>query len=258
MTGTPWTRNEVITAFNLYCRIPFGRISKTNPQIKYLAQQLGRTPSAVGLKLSNFASFDPALQNRGIKGMKNAAKADKEIFNEFYANQEELAYESEKVLAQLEMQSLEHKYKKELPDLDLLVGEDRESYVKSRVNQNFFREMVLSNYQSTCAITGINIPTLLVASHIIPWASNKTERLNPENGLCLSALYDKAFDRGLITVDNNYKIVLSTSIKEYSTKEYYQDHFGNIENQTILLPQKYLPSTSFLDWHRENVFEKHM
>lgn len=258
MTRTAWTRQELVAAFNLYCRIPFGKISNTNPQIKSLAKQIGRTPSAVGLKLSNFASFDPALQRRGIKGMKNAAKADKEIFNEFYTNQEELAFESEKVLALLEKQSIEQKYKKYLPDLDLLVGEDRESYVKTRVNQKFFRDMVLSNYQSTCAITGINIPTFLIASHIIPWASNKAERLNPENGLCLSALYDKAFDRGLLTIDSEYKIVLSQTIKDYSTKEFYDIHFGKIENHKILLPNKYLPSNTFLNWHRENVFERHM
>ena len=64
--------------------------------------------------------------------------------------------------------------------------------------------MVLSNYDSKCAITGIDIPQLLYASHIIPWSQNENERLNPENGICLSALYDKAIDKGLIGLNNKY------------------------------------------------------
>ena len=61
--------------------------------------------------------------------------------------------------------------------------------MKTRVNQNVFRQIVLANYNKKCAITGIDIPDLLVASHIIPWSKNEEERLNPENGICLSALY---------------------------------------------------------------------
>ena len=70
--------------------------------------------------------------------------------------------------------------------------------VKTRVNQNVFRKIVLANYNGKCALTGIDISELLVACHIIPWSENEQERLNPENGICLSSLYDKAFDKGLI------------------------------------------------------------
>jgi len=252
----PWIRPELIAAFNLYCRLPFGKIGHRNPQIIELANLIHRTPSAVGLKLSNFASFDPVLQQRGIKGMANAARADREIFEEFYTSQEELAFESEKVLAQYEQQTIEHKYQNELPELAHMVGEERTSYVKTRVNQHFFREMVLSNYNSSCAITGINISSLLVASHIKPWAADQQQRLNPANGICLSSLYDKAFDRGLLTIDTDYKIVLSGQVKEYTTQSFYATHFGMVEHQSIALPGKYLPNAEFLEWHRENVFER--
>lgn len=256
MTRRPWTRPELIAAFNLYCRLPFGKIHKGNRMVVELANLINRTPSAVGLKLSNFASFDPVLQQRGIKGMANAARADREIFEEFYTSQEELAFESEKVLAQYEQQTIEQKYHLELPDLKYVAGEERTSYVKTRVNQHFFREMVLSNYNSSCAITGISIPALLVASHIKPWAADQQQRLNPANGICLSALYDKAFDRGLLTIDTGYKVVLSQQVKEYSTKDFYSTHFGEVANQSILLPGKYLPNAEFLEWHRENIFEQ--
>jgi len=256
MTRRNWTRQELIAAFNLYLQIPFGQIHQRNDKIVALAKLIGRTPSAVGLKLSNFASFDPILQARGIKGMTNAAKADREIFDEFYKNQEDLVFESEHVIAQLENKPIEDKYKDKLPILDSFIGKERTSYIKTRVNQHFFREIVLTNYRSSCAITGISIPSLLIASHIKPWAKDENNRLNPANGICLSALYDRAFDQGFITVDNKYRVVLSSNIKEYSTSKYYHSHFGQIENQKIILPEKYLPETQFLEWHQENIFEK--
>jgi len=256
MTRKNWSRKELVAAFNLYLQIPFGQIHQSNPKIISLAKSIDRTPSAVGLKLSNFASFDPILQARGIKGMKNAAKADREIFHEFYTNQEDLAFESEKVIATLENTSIEEKHKENLPNLNLIQGKDRSSYIKARVNQHFFRSVVLSNYHTTCAITGISIPTLLIASHIKPWAIDKRNRLNPANGICLSALYDKAFDRGLITFDNEFKIVLSSNIKEYSTHEFYEKHFGDFINTKMKLPEKYLPNIEFLEWHQEHIFEK--
>lgn len=256
MTRKNWTRQELIAAFNLYMQIPFGQIHQRNPKIVALAELIGRTPGAVGLKLSNFASFDPILQARGIKGMKNTAKADREIFDEFYSNQEELVFESENVVAQLENRPIEEKYKNKLPDIDSFDGKERTSYVRTRVNQHFFREVVLTNYKSSCAITGIAIPSLLIASHIKPWAIDQSNRLNPSNGICLSALYDKAFDKGLITFDNELRVVISSNLQEYSTKEFYHTHFGQIDKRKIILPEKYLPKKEFIEWHQENIFEK--
>ncbi|RZT97295.1 putative restriction endonuclease [Ancylomarina subtilis] len=253
MRNPNWTREQLILAFNLYCKIPFGKISKTNPQIIQLAELIGRTPSAVGLKLSNLASFDPDLQARGIKGMQNAGKGDRLIFEEFQNNREALVFESENILADMQDLSLENKYLAELPDLSTMAGETRERYMKTRVNQNFFRQMILSNYHSKCAVTGIDMPALLIASHIIPWAQNEQERLNPTNGICLSALYDKAFDKHLISFDEDYRMILSTNLKEHCTKDYYQTHFGKMEGQEMILPSRGLPGLEFLERHRENI-----
>jgi len=254
MRNPNWTRDQLILAFNLYCKIDFGKISKTNPQIIQLADLIGRTPSAVGLKLSNLASFDPDLQARGIKGMKNAGKGDRLVFEEFQNNREDLAFESENILANIQGISLEKKYESQLPELSTLAGETRERYVKTRVNQNFFRKMILTNYHSKCAVTGIDMPALLIASHIIPWAENKEERLNPANGICLSALYDKAFDQHLISFDEDYRMILSQNLKEQCTKDYYQTHFGKLEGQEMILPSRSIPSMEFLGWHRDNIY----
>lgn len=136
-------------------------------------------------------------------------------------------------------------------------GEDVASESKRRKGQDYFRRMILANYGGRCALTGINVPQLLLASHIIPWAdkTHKQERLNPCNGICLSALYDKAFDQGLITISpDNYSVILSSALQENETKAYYDKHFGCIKGQKLTLPTEYLPSREFLAYHRDKVF----
>lgn len=128
--------------------------------------------------------------------------------------------------------------------------------VKTRVNQSVFRQMVLANYATKCAITGIDIPQLLLASHIIPWSKNENERLNPENGICLSPLYDRAFDKGIISINTNYEIILSTELKKKKDTSFFLNHFASIENKKILEPQSYLPRKEFLEYHLDAVFLK--
>ena len=136
-------------------------------------------------------------------------------------------------------------------------GEDIASETKRRRGQDYFRRMILANYGNRCALTGINIPQLLLASHIIPWSdkSHKRDRLNPCNGICLSALYDKAFDKGLITISpDDYTVSLSSELHEYETQDYYDKHFGSISGMQISLPAEYQPNRDFLAYHRDHVF----
>ena len=66
MRGKPWTREEMILAFNLYLKLPFGKINARNSEIIELAQIINRSPSSVALRLVNYASCDPLLESRGI------------------------------------------------------------------------------------------------------------------------------------------------------------------------------------------------
>lgn len=190
-----WNKEELILAINLYCKIPFGKIHQRNPEIIKLAKILDRTVSAICWKLVNFAHIDPSLDRQGAS---HVSKMDKKIWNEFYNNWEDLSFESEKLLAKYTNHSIE-----DLADINLvndeITGKERLSLVKTRVNQNFFRKLILSSYNYKCAITGINVINLLVASHIIPWSKDKKNRVNPRNGICLNNLHDKAFDIGLIS-----------------------------------------------------------
>ncbi len=253
-----WTREELILAMNLYVKIPFGKMYKTNPQIIELANLIGRTPSSVTLRLTNFASHDPYHQARGVKGMTGSSKDAKAIFNEFINNWDNLLFESEQILAQKQHTTIEEKFAPILNDLELSnkKGEVRIREVKTRVNQNIFRQMVLANYTNQCAVTGISKPELLIASHIIPWSKNENERLNPQNGICLSSMYDKAYDIGLISINLDYKIVFSQELKKDSKQPFYNNFFGNFEGKPIILPNKFLPQKEFLAYHLEHIFRK--
>ncbi|MEW6108955.1 MAG: hypothetical protein AB1632_07310 [Nitrospirota bacterium] len=96
-----WSEQELIVAFNLYCKLPFGQFHNNNTKVIELAKILGRTPSSVSLKLCNFARLDPIHQKRGIRGMSHGSKLEEKIWNEFNQNWEELAYQSEIILAEL-------------------------------------------------------------------------------------------------------------------------------------------------------------
>jgi putative restriction endonuclease len=255
-TRNLWTREELILAFNLYLKIPFGKMHSTNKDIIHLAQLIGRTPNSIALRLVNFASVDPALKARGIKGMDGGTKIVQPIWNEFFHNQEELIFLSEQILAEKEHSTIENKFRDLLFDLKDFKGETKIREVKTRVNQSVFRQMVLANYTTRCAISGIDIPELLFASHIVPWSKNENERLNPENGICLSALYDKAFDKGIIGINQNYEVILSSALKKRIGMAFYEYHFAPIEHLKISEPLKYLPKKEFLEYHLDVIFQK--
>lgn len=228
----------------------------TNKEVIHLANLIGRTPNSIALRLVNFASVDPVLKARGIKGMDGGTKIVQPIWDQFYHNREELVFLSEQILAKKENISIENKYQELLFDIKDLKGEDTIRQVKTRVNQSVFRQMVLANYSAKCAISGIDIPELLLASHIMPWSINEEHRLNPENGICLSALYDKAYDKGIIGIAPNYEVIFSTSLKSKKETSFYKNNFAPIENLKISEPLKYLPKKEFLEFHLDTIFLK--
>ncbi len=242
-----WTREELILAVNLYCKIPFGKIHQNNPDIIHFAKLIGRTPGSISFKLGNFGSFDQSLKERGVGGLPNASKLDKQVWDEFYNNWEERTFESERLRAQFEKKSLEQLM--DLNDVKIKEGKEREQWVRQRVNQSFFRAMILASYNFSCCITGIKNTDLLVASHISPWSDDVANRLNPRNGVCLNALHDRAFDKYLITISPDFKIQLSKKIKAESKNKMVQENFLQFDQQEIKLPQKFLPDEKFLLRH---------
>lgn len=244
-----WTREQHIIAFNVYCRIPFGKIDEVTPEVQQLAKLVGRSVGAASLKLANFARLDPALKQRGIKGLAHGAKGEIEVWEEFAQNPEQLALESEKLVAARLGQTIESTSEIETDDLPK-AGIEREALVMLRVQQNFFRRRVLSAYKFQCCVTGLTNRQLLVASHIVPWAADPTNRLNPRNGLSLNALHDKAFDRHLMWIDEDYLVHLSPKLHESNAAAKPTiDWLMSFEGKPLLLPEKFRPDPTLIAIH---------
>lgn len=257
MAKNLWTKDEMILVLNLYLKMPFGKMHAGNTDVIKTAKLIGRTPNAVALRLVNYASCDPLLKQRGILGMSHGGKKCEEYWNEFANDPEKLIYESERILAQYEGTSVEQKFKKEFRDIPSnIIGDNKIRQVKTRINQSVFRKIILANYDYKCALSGIDIPELLVASHIIPWSESQKERLNPENGICLSSLYDKAFDQGLISFDNSCKVLFSKRLSKNIGKDYYNKYFLPIYGKPLAETKKYSINPLFLEWHRDCIFNK--
>ncbi|MFV0269449.1 MAG: HNH endonuclease [Draconibacterium sp.] len=247
--------SDFILAFNLYLNIPFGKFHHGNSEIIELAKLIERTPSAVSMRLSNFASVDPYHQNRGVRGLTGGIKQVQPIWDEFHSNKEELIYESERILAQIQNTSIEDKYKYILSETEGLVGDTKIREVKTRVNQKVFRDITIANFNGRCTITGFNNPDFLIASHILPWAKNVENRLNPQNGLLLNNLHDKAFENGYLAIDRNYRIHISSDFKK-SKDHFVQQYFASYHNKEINRPSRFLPDVKFLEQHFEEKFKR--
>lgn len=248
-----WTRDELILAINLYCKLPFGKLHSRNSDITRLAEIIGRSANSLAFKLNNFASLDPTLKARGIKGAVNASKLDREIWNEFYNHWDELPFESEKLRARFEDSTVEQLNaisESELPK----AGKEREQLIKVRVNQSFFRKAILAAYNNTCCITGIKQPELLIAGHIKPWASDANNRMNPSNGLLMNGLHDKAYETGLITIAPDNTIRISTELKKQIKNNAVKDYFLAYEGKQMIMPSRFLPDAGFLQYHLEERF----
>ena len=243
-----WKEDELLLALHLYCRLPFGKLHQSNPDVIQLAQVIGRTPSAVAMKACNFASLDPALSQKGLAG---ASKADRALWDAFMNDSTAIAEQAEALYEnKIEVEINKGVIKPSFP------GGTTETIreVKVRRVQRFFRQAVMQSYDYRCAISGLAMPELLVASHIIPWAANEQRRADPTNGIALNALYDKAFDKGLITFDEDLRVTLSGRLKENMDGFLFSSSLLSIEGTSLKTPEKFLPDNAALTYHRENIF----
>ena len=251
-----WTRPQTLAALYIYLLLPFGQLHQRNPKIKQFAQWIDRTPGAVALKLVNLASLDPVIVASGRSGMGNASALDKQIWTELQANWDAVTLDA---AAHYEQLALRHGV---LADQDLLEealpgealtaleeGKTRSAIVQVRVNQARFRKAVLASYNATCCISGLQHEKLVIASHIIPWSKDKKNRLNPQNGLCLSALHDRAYDQGLITVMPDFTVHVSTKLTAQVADNFMRDSLLEFHGKSIRLPERFGPAPEFLAFH---------
>lgn len=251
-----WTEGELRLALALYCQLPFGKMHSRNPEINRLAARIGRTPSAVAMKLVNLASLDPDIVKSGRTGLGNASALDRSVWERFRLNWDgEFSTATEELGEFVKVNLAIHDEEPPLLEEPSLPKEtSSRAEVEIRKKQYIFRRMVMSSYVGICCMSGLSDARLLVASHIIPWSKCEENRLNPKNGLCLSALHDKAFDIGLITVKADYSIAVSPEIKGLQKDKFIQETLVACHGNIITLPEKFHPAPEFLKWHNENVF----
>lgn len=246
--GQAWKREDLILAFELYCRIPFQRTKATDARVKALAVVLHRTPASVARKLGNFGAFDPQLAARNISGLSHGSKLDKAVWDEFHADWNGLVALANDMRRELSPQE----------SVDRLLSaptgpSERVVTAKQRLHQSFFRDAVISSYNARCCVTGLPILECLVAGHIIPWMVDERRRADPTNGLCMSATFDRLFEFGLMTIEDDLTLSVSNSVrdlKDQAVAELVSSHHG----QKIKPPYRFYPDPDCLRWHRENRF----
>ncbi len=253
--GALWNREELILAFGLYCRIPFKKTKANNPDVIALAKALNRSPASVARKLGNFGSFDPELHRQPVQGLAHSGKLDREIWNEFNNNWNQLIIEERRLRDELPLKKEMMEEEVEEDFFQPQGPSEKETKVKARIHQAFFRETILSSYEDTCCITGLRIRECLIASHILPWSKDERFRTDPHNGLCLSATFDRLFESGLIAISEDLTIMISTRLM-HSGEKRTREMICAFHGVPIIRLRRFLPSPTHLEWHRKIVFQK--
>jgi putative restriction endonuclease len=210
------------------------------------------------MKLVNFASLDPAHRARGVKGLAAHSRSDEQVWAEFQDEWDKMTVISEASLHALaEREPAAPEVPRDEAEYVLRdVPTEITAIMKVRTMQSFFRKMVLAAYNSKCCITGNPVEDLLVASHILPWSAFPQHRLNPKNGLCLAAHFDRAFDRCLIAFDSKMRLILSPVLKRYLPNPAIDSEFVRREGQQLTCPDRFLPDAEFLAYHRDRLFQR--
>jgi putative restriction endonuclease len=248
--STNWTRNETLAALHLYLQLHYGQLHRRQPRIVQLAQWLGRTANAVAIKMGNLASQDPQVLASGRHGMGNASGWDRRIWEEMQTHADEVILEANAIFAAYAQRhglSGSEDVADDVPEI--AEGKTVTATVQVRVNQARFRRSVLVSYNATCCMSGLRVPKLLVASHIVPWSMDTQNRLNPSNGLCLSALHDRAYDQGLITVLPDFTIRVGEALRHAELDPFAQTSLAQCQGQPIRLPERFRPAPAFLEAH---------
>lgn len=252
MRGANWTFEEVSMAFVLYLFLPPKECDDTGTEVQKLAAAIGRTPSAVALKIWNIASYDENRRGEGKVGMRHGSRYDSEVWERY--KEEGDSYLDLAIQWYLEATEPKTHEILEIENEEIPEGKERWSITAQRVNQQYFRNTLLENYRGACCLTGITVEPLLVASHIKPWSASDpvNERLSPSNGLLLNALHDKAFDQGLITIDKKHRIHVSKAIPHNEANDLL---LWCYEGAAITEPKCFPPSPEFIEYHNDVIFK---
>jgi putative restriction endonuclease len=251
MPAGQWTRDETLVALALYCKLPFGRLHARNPDIIAVAHGLGRTPDAVAMKCCNLASLDQTHARRGVSGLSKVSRLDRTVWQEFLADPDTVCFEAATALDRLAPTPV-------IPaDPPVVDGREREATVRVRVNQHFFRDMILASYAATCAVCELAVSRLIVAAHIVPWAADPTNRMNPRNGLCLCGTHDLAFEHGILLVEPDTTIRIAGRFENLRVSSAAVDWLFRYQGRRLRSPECWPPDPELLARRLAAVTEAH-
>lgn len=259
-TRVNWSIDEITLALALYFRTPYGKISERNPEIIALAKQLNRTPGAVSLKLGNLARFDRRVIESGRKGFANGSKKDRVVWDDYVDSAGGIA------LQRLTEKVNDICIENDLQAEQILSSETKFVPVSSttrmvtrmeRCYQSMFRSVVLSRYEGQCAVSGLQLNSLLEAAHIVPWAEDETVRLEPSNGLSLNPFMHKAYDQHLLGIDGAGIIHVSKELITKAINDPLKVYLEAIDETQIFMPHIGRPSEELLDRHYQNYLQTH-
>ena len=239
-----WSREQEIVALYMYCLIPFNKVSGNNPHIAKMANIIGR-PNANSLKakIGNFGKYDT---NLAAVGLGHSSHLDEEIWNEYNGRWQDLEVDALKLIEKF--QHTNHEEQTEIPFIP--IGKEREVVIKQRINQSLFRNMVLSAYNNTCCITGLARPELIEACHIIDWADDEKNRINPCNGLAMNVLFHRAFDKLYLGISTDLRVIISDKLYDGlkgKDKDKTYEIFNPYNGKNIMLPKKFKPNIEFIE-----------
>ena len=239
-----WSREQEIVALYMYCLIPFNKVSGNNPHIAKMANIIGR-PNANSLKakIGNFGKYDT---NLAAVGLGHSSHLDEEIWNEYNGRWQDLEVDALKLIEKF--QHANHEGQTEIPFIP--IGKEREVVIKQRINQSLFRNMVLSAYNNTCCITGLARPELIEACHIIDWADDEKNRINPCNGLAMNVLFHRAFDKLYLGISTDLRVIISDKLYDGlrgKDKDRTYEIFNPYNGKNIMLPKKFKPNIEFIE-----------
>lgn len=291
-----WTRDECILALDAYMSIrgDWKHITPKDPIIIVTSEEITRlcnhrTVGSVKAKFENFRSMDPLYKPKGgakpeggegKKALSKAGYAAIRVWAEFSEDPERLAREARAIRETLEFHrrlreggpkegyfdlsgtEVEY-YEAQISMINRMVkgknvrGYDVEAIEARRIGQETFRARVISNFGERCCITGEGNAMLLRAGHIKPWnVCDEWEKVDAGNGLCLEPMFDLAFDKGLIQVDEDMRVALSTKLVKVAEEETFDKVFRPYSGRRIREPKEHQIDQKYLAYHREKVFQE--
>lgn len=250
-----WSRDELLLALHLYMRLPFGQQHARNPQIIKLATVIGRTPGSVAMKLNNITSLDPEELARGVVGLSGASARDREVWSAFQADPIGVGAEAEALwvarVEHMNSPATEETLDRAPASPKMPERVEGTSVRRVRLAQSFFRRVVLENFGGKCALTELSHPDLINASHIVGWAEDDAYRVDPRNGIALNRLHDAAFDRKLITFDEDLRLVVGRALRDQVARDAFSSAFLSYEGQPLRARVKHELHPALLARHRE-------